>query len=132
MAKGNGTGSGRGRPRKYLDDADRAQAYRERVADDLARLQMLDTIFDRPTPALIRRLAARYIDLTEDKASGAAKIVEALLSGIADGGGLNAMTAGLNFARDDFKGPSDLKVRVLTDQDRAKALVAVAAAMAGG
>lgn len=123
---------GPGRPRQYLDDADRAQAYRERAADRLARLEMLETIFERPTPALLRRLAAKYIDLTEDKAAGAEKAVEALLSGIADGGGLNAMTAGLNYARFDFNEPSELKARVFTDEERAKALLTAMAAIAGG
>ena len=132
MADNNSPSRGRGRPRKHLDDADRAQAYRERVADQLARAEMLDTIFDRPTPALIRRLAARYIDLSENKGAGAEKAVEALLSGIADGGGLNAMAAGLNYARFDFVEPSSLKVRVLSDEDRARALLIAMAAVAGG
>lgn len=132
MASKPSTGQGRGRPRQYLDDADRAQAYREKVADKLARLEMLETIFERPTPALLRRLAAKYIDLTEDKGAGAAKAVEALLSGLADGGGLNAMTAGLNFARFEFKEPSELKIRVLSDEERARALLTAMTAATGG
>lgn len=111
----------RGRPRVYLDDADRAHAHRERVADALARAHMLETIFARPTPALLRNLAAKIAANSDDKARAAAVAVEALLSGLADGGGENASEAAANFVRYEFVRPSPPRAP-LNDEQRAKAL----------
>lgn len=92
-----------GRPRKYLDDADRARAHRERVADELADAEMLRVIFDRPTAKLIANLAEKYARMKDDKAKAGADLTEALLMGLAAGGGANCAQAGVNFARYDFQ-----------------------------
>jgi len=116
----------RGRPKIYADDADRAAAHRERVADALARAHMLEVIFAKPTPALLRDLAAKIAARSEDKAQAAAVAAEAFLSGLADGGGENVSQAAVNFVRYDFAGPSPKRPR-LTDAQRAKALTIAAA-----
>lgn len=127
MAQDKGKGSGRGRPRVYLDDAERAQAHRERVADSLAKLHMLEVIFDRPTPDLIRSLSAKFARQCEDKSVGAARLIEALLSGLADGGGANVSESAANFVRYEFSAPSPLRKKVVSEAARSEALLRIEA-----
>lgn len=92
-----------GRPRLYLDDADRQAAHRERVAERLTQGEMLKEIFDRPTPKLIRHLAAKYAARKDDKALAGADFAQALLEGLNDGGGDNCAQAAANFILYEYK-----------------------------
>ncbi len=47
----------RGRPRLYLDDADRHRAFRERRQVDLDRGDIARAVLATPTPALIAQIA---------------------------------------------------------------------------
>jgi hypothetical protein len=89
---------GPGRPRQYVDDAERAAAHRERVADELATAMMLRTIFRYPTPDLIRELARKYAAAKPDKALAGADFARALLEGLEEGGGGNCADAARNVA----------------------------------
>ena len=57
---------GRGRPRQYLDDADRQEAHRERHANAHALGQAARTLFEKPTlrvaEVVIDRLLAQASD----------------------------------------------------------------------
>lgn len=97
----------RGRPRIYLDDAERAAAHRERVADAVATGEMLRVIFDRPTPDLIRNLATKFAARREDKAQAGEQLIKALLEGLAAGGGENCAEAAANYVRYEFRRPSE-------------------------
>lgn len=92
-----------GRPRKYLDDADRQAAHRERVAERLTEGEMLREIFDRPTPHLIRHLADKFAKGQDDKALAGALFAQALLEGLNSGGGDNCAQAAVNFIQFDYK-----------------------------
>lgn len=92
-----------GRPRLYLDDAERQAAHRERVAQRLTEGEMLRTIFDLPTPALIRHLAEKYAARKDDKALAGAEFAAALLDGLNKGGGDNCAQAAANFIQYEYK-----------------------------
>lgn len=96
-----------GRPRVHVDQAEKSRAHRERVQDQLAEHFMLKTIFDRPTDDLIRYLAAKFAKAHDDKARAGELLAKALLDGLTIGGGENCSEAAANFARYEYKRPTD-------------------------
>lgn len=88
-----------GRKRIYLDDADRAAAYRERRANHATLADMCLTIVNKPTLALVTHCARLIAERAEDKALAGAQVAEAMLAGLAQGGGGNCADAARNFVR---------------------------------
>lgn len=74
----------RGRPRQYLDDADRHRAFRERRQADLDRGDLARAVLRSPTPLLIERVAKQIVLSAPEPGLAAAALRHALESGISD------------------------------------------------
>lgn len=92
-----------GRPRVYADDAERAAAYRQRVAASADVGEMLLYLWRKPTPDLIRQLAQKYAERLDDKALAGANMAQALVDGLKAGGGENCAEAAVNFIKFEHK-----------------------------
>lgn len=89
----------RGRPRLHRDAATRAQAYRDRLRGQASAGEMARVVLDRPTPLLVRRMAAKLCRQAEDPAAAAEAVMRALLEGVEEGGGQQAVQAARNVVR---------------------------------
>lgn len=79
------TGGPRGRPRRHLDDADRAAAYRERKAQDADLGAIARAVLLKPTARLIEVLVARMLKSSNAKGTTLGEIRAAVDRGIAAG-----------------------------------------------
>lgn len=91
--------SPRGRPRQYLDDADRAAAFRERQAVQATRGEMALVILERPTLDLVRHVCRKLAERAEDPAAMGEAVARAMLQGLELGAGGNCADAARNFVR---------------------------------
>lgn len=72
--------------RRYLDNAEKQRAYRERTADRLAVGDSARFVLSRPTPKLIEKIVAAYIEQYAGPKGDALNAVKgAITSGIANG-----------------------------------------------
>lgn len=74
----------RGRPRQYLDDADRHRAFRERRQADLDRGDLARAILRSPSPLLVERIAKAVLLSAADPNQAAESLRLALEAGISD------------------------------------------------
>ncbi|WP_395459808.1 hypothetical protein ACHMW5_35890 (plasmid) [Azospirillum melinis] len=71
----------RGRPAKYLDDADRQAAHRERQAGELAAGQVARRVLDRPTMASVKKQIGRLMDQAADREAVRVELLAYLAAG---------------------------------------------------
>lgn len=74
----------RGRPRKYLDDAERHRAFRERRQVDLDRGDIARAVLRTPNPLLVSRIAQAYLEDADCALEAVAALRAALERGIAE------------------------------------------------
>lgn len=70
-----------GRPRQYLDDADRQAAFRDRQADSLALGAAARALIAKPTLPFVELMMARLLEQTSDRDAMRAALLAKLRKG---------------------------------------------------